>query len=102
MKLYAHATNTRACEVFGHRFYFDAFSTVHANTHIYAFSLSNRCVCDENALRVSADGRPKHFEMCAFSNKNALVWTRPKSPRVFHIAFLTFSLPFAFLFGTLC
>ena len=53
--------------------------------HIYAFSFSNRCVCDENALRISADGRPKHIEMYAFSNENASVWTRPKSPRVFHI-----------------
>ena len=72
-------------EVFGHRFYFDAFSTVLPNTHIYAFSFSNRCVCDENALRINADGRPKRIEIYAFSNENALVWTRPKSPRVFHI-----------------
>ena len=61
--------NTRACEVFGHRFYFDAFSTVHTNTHIYAFVFSNRCVCNENALRIGADGRPKHIEMYAFSFK---------------------------------
>ena len=66
-------------------FFLDAFSSVHPNTHIYAFSFSNRCVCDENALRISADGRPKHIEMYAFSNENASVWTRPKSPRVFHI-----------------
>ena len=32
VELYAHATNTRTCDIFGHRFHFDAFSTVHTNT----------------------------------------------------------------------
>ena len=26
---HGHATNTRACDIVGHRFHFDAFSTVH-------------------------------------------------------------------------
>ena len=28
VELYAHASNTRACDIFGHRFHFDAFFTV--------------------------------------------------------------------------
>ena len=40
-------------------------------------AFSNRCVFDENAQRVSVDGRPKRIKMYAFSNKNALVWTGP-------------------------
>ena len=30
VELYTHATNTRACDIFGHRFHFDAFKTVHS------------------------------------------------------------------------
>ena len=33
-------------------------------------AFSNRCVFDENAQGISADGRPKRIEMCAFSNEN--------------------------------
>lgn len=29
---------------------------------------------DENALRISVDGRLKYMEMYVFSNKNTLVW----------------------------
>ena len=32
VELYAHATNTRACDIFGHRFHFVAFSTVKTYT----------------------------------------------------------------------
>ena len=30
----------------------------------------------ENSQRISVDGRPERIEMYAFSNENALVWTR--------------------------
>ena len=60
---------------------FRPFSTVHTNTICMRFrfdplsrAFSNRCVFDENAQRISVDGRPKRIEMYAFSNKNALVW----------------------------
>ena len=33
VQLYAHATNTCACDVFGHHFHFDAFSTVFDHPH---------------------------------------------------------------------
>ena len=39
-------------------------------------TFSNRCVFDENAQRISVDGRPKRIEMYAFSQENAIVWTR--------------------------
>ena len=34
----------------------------------------NRCVFDENAQRISVDGRTKRIEMYVFSNENALTW----------------------------
>ena len=37
---------------------------------------SNPCVSDENVQRISVNGRPKRIEMYAFSNENALVWTK--------------------------
>ena len=37
-------------------------------------AFSNRCVFDENAQRISVDGRPKCIEMYAVSNENALMW----------------------------
>ena len=37
----------------------------------------NRCVFVENGQRISVDGKPKCIEMYAFSNENALDWTRP-------------------------
>ena len=40
-------------------------------------AFSNRCVFDENAQRISVDGRPKCIEMYAFLNKNELVWKGP-------------------------
>ena len=40
-------------------------------------AFSDRCVLDENATRISVDGRPKRIEMYSFSNENALVWKRP-------------------------
>ena len=49
---------------------FFAFSTVHANTVSMRFrfdplsrAFSNRCVFDENALRISVDERLKRTEM---------------------------------------
>jgi len=45
----------------------------------FSRKFSNRRVFDDNALRISVDGRPKLIEMyAAFSNENALVLTRPK------------------------
>ena len=51
-------------------FCFVAFSTVHANTICMRFRFdplsrvfSNRCVFDENALRISVDERLKRTEM---------------------------------------
>ena len=79
-----HATNTRACDIFGHRFHFDAFSpvssSVHTNPICVHFRLdplsrafSDRCVFNENAQRISVDGRSKRRDILAFSNENALV-----------------------------
>ena len=51
------------------RFRFDSLS----------IALSNRRVFDVNAQRISMDGSPEHIEMYAFSNKNVLVWTGPKT-----------------------
>ena len=49
--LYAHAADTRACDIFGHHFHFDVFSTVQTNTTCVRFrfdplstAFSNRCV----------------------------------------------------------
>ena len=89
VKLYAHATNTIACDIFGHRFHFDVFSTFFDGSHLHDMSrirfdplsreFSNRRVFVENAQRISVDGRPKRIEMyAAFSNENALGLTRPK------------------------
>ena len=56
------------------------FDCSHWN-EVYAFSFdplsrafSNRYVFDENAQRISVDGRPKRIEMYAASNENALMW----------------------------
>ena len=35
-------------------------------------AFSNRCVCDENAQRISVDGRPKRIEMYAFSKEKRI------------------------------
>ena len=94
VELYAHATNTRACDILQptwyiwcHLFHFDAlrpFSTVHTNTIWTRFRFgplsrvfSNWCASDENTQRISVDRRPKRIEMYAF-HENALVWTRLK------------------------
>jgi len=73
VELYVHGSNTRAFDIFGRRFYFDAFSTVHTNRIYVRFRFdplsnvfSNRCVFDENARRISVDGRPKRIEMYPF------------------------------------
>ena len=64
VELYAHATDTRTCDIFIHRFHFDAFSTVHTNTIAictrFRFDplskpFPNRCVSYENAQRISMD-----------------------------------------------
>ena len=50
---------------FQERFQIDAFVM-----KMRAFS--NRCVCDENAQRISVDGRPKRIEMYAFSKEKRI------------------------------
>ena len=50
------------------RFHFDPLS----------IAFSNRCVFYENVQRISVNRRPKRFEMNAFSNVKALMWTRLK------------------------
>ena len=42
-------------------------------------AFSNRCVFDDNAQRISVDGKPKRIEVYAFQNENALFWTRSYS-----------------------
>ena len=83
-ELYAHPTNTRVCDIFGNRFHFDGFSTVHTNTICMRFrfdplsrAFSNGCVFDGNGQRISVDGRHKYILMNAFSNEKALVLTGP-------------------------
>ena len=78
VELYAHPTNTRVCDIFGNRFYFDGFSTVHTNTICMRFrfdplsrTFSNGCVFHGNGQRISVAA------MNAFSNENALLLTRP-------------------------
>ena len=73
---YVHATNTRACDILGHRFHFDA--SVHTHTICMRIRF-DRCVFDENAQRISVEGTPKRIEMDAFSKENALKRTKPKS-----------------------
>ena len=86
---YTHASNTRASDIFGHRFHFDErlrpFSTIHTNKICMRFHFdplsrvfSNRCVFIENTQRTGVDRRPKRTEMYAFSDEKALVWTRLK------------------------
>ena len=79
----------RACDIFGQRFYFDAFWTVQTNRTCMRIrfdqlsrAFSNRCVFDQNPQRISVDRRPKRIEMYAFSNENALVRTGPRSKTV--------------------
>ena len=50
------------------RFRFDPFSR----------AFENLCVFNENAQRISVDGRPKRIEMYAFSKEKAFGWTEPK------------------------
>ena len=73
VELYVYNANTRAFDIFGRRFYFDAFSSVHTNRIYVRFrfdplskAFSNRCVFDENARRISVDRRPKRSEMYTF------------------------------------
>ena len=73
---YGHATNTRACDIFGHRFHFDA--TIHTHTICMPIRF-DRYVFDENAQCISVYARPKRIEMYAFSNENALMSTVPQS-----------------------
>ena len=79
VELYAHATKTYACDIFSHRFLFAVFSTVYTNQICMrsrfdplSRAFSNQCVFDENAQRISVNGRPKRIKMYAFSNENAL------------------------------
>ena len=84
---YANATNTRSCDIFGHRILFGFFffyrfrpseiiRYVHTNKMHFCFdplarAFSNRCDSDENSQRISVNRRPKHIEMYAFSNEDA-------------------------------
>ena len=73
VELFAHATITRACDIFRRSFHSIRFrpSTliryvcVFVLIHLVSQAFSNRCVFDENAQRVSADGRPKCVELYA-------------------------------------
>ena len=63
---------------------FQPSSTVHIDMMYNRFrfdplsrTFSNRWVFDENAQRISVDGRRKRAEMYAFSNENKLVWKEP-------------------------
>ena len=49
------------------------FSTVQTNTICMRFHFDP---LSENSQRISVDGRPERIEMYAFSNENALEWTR--------------------------
>ena len=95
---YANATNTRSCDIFGHRIHFGFFfyrfrpseiiRYVHTNKMHFCFdplarAFSNRCDSDENSQRISVDRKPKHIEMYAFSNEDA--------EYSFHWHYLTFS-----------
>ena len=63
VKLYTHATMTHACHIFGHRFHFDAFSTVFTLIgYVFVFVLIDF---------------QERFYIDAFSMKalNVLVWT---------------------------
>ena len=51
-------------------------------------AFENRCVFDEDAQRISVEGRVKRIETYAFSNENALVWT---GPNFYHIICYLFS-----------
>ena len=66
VELYTHASNTRANDIFGHRFHFDErlrpFSTIHTNKICMRFHFdplsrvfSNRCVFIENTQRTGVD-----------------------------------------------
>ena len=70
----------RACDIFGHHFSFDAFSTVHTNAICTRFRFDHfqerfqiNAFSMKTLMGISADGRPKRIEMFAFSNENALV-----------------------------
>ena len=72
VELYAHATNTRASDICGHRFRFVLWrfrpSTLMRFVCVFVLihsqgRFSNRCVFDENALRISVDERLKRTEM---------------------------------------
>ena len=69
---------TRACDIFGHLFHLDAFSTVHTVMICMCFSraFSDRCVFDENTQRV--DRMPKRIEIYGLSYESTLVWTGHK------------------------
>ena len=71
VELYAHATNTRACDICSHSFHFILlrfrpsrpirFVRFHFDPLPRAFS--NRCIFDKNALRISVNERLKRIEM---------------------------------------
>ena len=71
VELYAHATNTRACDICSHTFHFvllrfrpsRLIRFVRFRFDPLPRAFSNRCVFDENALRISVDERLKRTEM---------------------------------------
>ena len=77
-----HVTITRACDIFSHRFHFDAFSTDNTISmrfhfdHSLSRAFSNRRVFDENAQSIRTDGRPECIKMYAILKRNVFVWTR--------------------------
>ena len=69
VELYAHASSTRACDNFGHRFHFDAFSTVLINTICLRFGFDPLSTAFSNLLIFDENGRPKRIGMYAFSKR---------------------------------
>ena len=71
VELYAHATNTRACDICSHTFHFvllrfrpsRLIRFVRFRFDPLPRAFSNRCVFDESALRISVDERLKRTEM---------------------------------------
>lgn len=91
--LYAHATNTRPCDFFGCCFFFCVLhcfrpctwnNTVSMRFRVNPLlrSFSDRCVLNENAQRVSVEGRPNiktYRNVCVFKrNRSSVHQGRPE------------------------
>ena len=64
VELDVHASNTRAFDIFGRRFYFNTFSTVYTNRIYVRFRFDP--LSKAFSRRISVDGRPKRSEMYTF------------------------------------